>query len=32
MAAELDEHVEQFRTRPLAEAGPFTFVAATPWC
>jgi putative transposase len=28
MAAELDEHVEQFRTRPLAEAGPFTFVAA----
>ncbi len=28
MAAELDEHVEQFRTRPLADAGPFTFVAA----
>jgi putative transposase len=28
MAADLDEHVEQFRHRPLAEAGPFTFVAA----
>ena len=28
MAAELDDHVEQFRTRPLADAGPFTFVAA----
>jgi putative transposase len=28
MAKELDEHVEQFRTRSLAEAGPFTFVAA----
>jgi putative transposase len=28
MAAELDGHVEQFRTRSLAEAGPFTFVAA----
>ena len=28
MAAELDEHVEQFRTRPLADSGPFTFVAA----
>jgi putative transposase len=32
MAAELDEHVEQFRTRPLSPknggAGPFTFVAA----
>jgi transposase-like protein len=28
MAAELDEHVEQFRHRSLAEAGPFTFVAA----
>ena len=28
MAAELDEHVEQFRTRALGEAGPFTFVAA----
>jgi putative transposase len=27
MAAELDEHVEQFRTRPL-DAGPYTFVAA----
>jgi putative transposase len=28
MARELDAHVEQFRTRSLAEAGPFTFVAA----
>ena len=28
MAAELDEHVEQFRHRPLEAAGPFTFVAA----
>ncbi|HET7357230.1 MAG TPA: IS256 family transposase [Nocardioidaceae bacterium] len=28
MARELDEHVEQFRTRRLEEAGPFTFVAA----
>jgi transposase-like protein len=28
MAAGLDEHVEQFRHRSLAEAGPFTFVAA----
>ena len=28
MAKELDTHVEQFRTRPLADAGPFTFVAA----
>lgn len=28
MAAELDEHVEQFRHRPLGEAGPFTFLAA----
>ena len=28
MAAELDEHVEQFRTRRLEDAGPFTFVAA----
>ena len=28
MAAELDEHVEQFRHRPLGHAGPFTFVAA----
>jgi putative transposase len=28
MAAELDEHVEQFRHRPLNTAGPFTFVAA----
>src|SRR3954468_10472151 len=28
MATELDEHVEQFRTRPLGDARPFTFVAA----
>ncbi len=28
MAADLDEHVDQFRHRPLGEAGPFTFVAA----
>lgn len=28
MAAELDEHVAQFRHRSLVEAGPFTFVAA----
>jgi putative transposase len=28
MASELDEHVERFRTRPLADSGPFTFVAA----
>ena len=28
MAAELDEQVAQFRHRSLAEAGPFTFVAA----
>jgi transposase-like protein len=28
MARELDEQVEQFRTRRLEEAGPFTFVAA----
>ena len=28
MAADLDEHVEQFRHRPLDAAGPFTFVAA----
>jgi len=28
MAEELDEHVEQFRHRPLDAAGPFTFVAA----
>ncbi|RNM13477.1 IS256 family transposase [Micrococcus sp. RIT608] len=28
MAADLDEHVESFRHRPLDEAGPFTFVAA----
>src|SRR5262245_30262405 len=28
MAKELDAHMEQFRTRRLDEAGPFTFVAA----
>jgi len=28
MAAELDEHVDEFRHRPLADAGPFTFIAA----
>jgi putative transposase len=28
MAAELDEHVDEFRHRPLGEAGAFTFVAA----
>ncbi len=28
MAKELDEHVAEFRARSLAEAGPFTFVAA----
>jgi transposase-like protein len=28
MAADLDEQVAAFRTRPLGEAGPFTFVAA----
>ena len=28
MAADLDEHVAQFRHRPLGPAGPFTFVAA----
>jgi transposase-like protein len=28
MAAELDEHVDSFRHRPLTDAGPFTFVAA----
>ncbi|GMA18382.1 IS256 family transposase [Arsenicicoccus piscis] len=28
MAKELDEHVEQFRTRRLEDGGPFTFVAA----
>lgn len=28
MAADLDEHVEQFRHRPPGEAGPFTFVSA----
>jgi transposase-like protein len=28
MAKELDAHVEEFRTRSLAEAGPFTFLAA----
>jgi putative transposase len=28
MAKELDGHVEEFRTRSLVDAGPFTFVAA----
>jgi putative transposase len=28
MAADLDEQVSAFRTRPLGEAGPFTFLAA----
>jgi putative transposase len=28
MAVDLDEQVAAFRTRPLGEAGPFTFVAA----
>jgi putative transposase len=28
MAQDLDEHMEQFRTRRLDDAGPFTFVAA----
>ena len=28
MAADLDEQVTAFRTRPLSESGPFTFVAA----
>ena len=28
MAADLDQIVEEFRHRPLAEAGPFTFVSA----
>jgi len=28
MATDLDEQVAAFRTRPLGEAGPFTFVAA----
>ena len=28
MAADLDEQVAAFRTRPLGESGPFTFVAA----
>jgi len=28
MAQDLDEHVKEFRTRPLSEAGPFVFVAA----
>ncbi|MCE7480943.1 MULTISPECIES: IS256 family transposase [Microbacterium] len=28
MAADLDENVDQFRHRPLGDAGPFTFVAA----
>ncbi len=28
MAADLDEHVDQFRHRPLGDAGPFVFIAA----
>jgi putative transposase len=28
MAKDLDDHVAEFRTRPLGEAGPFTFMAA----
>ena len=28
MAADLDEHVDQFRHRFLDQAGPFTFVTA----
>lgn len=28
MATDLDEHVNEFRHRPLGDAGPFTFVAA----
>ena len=28
MATDLDEHITEFRTRPLGEAGAFTFVAA----
>jgi putative transposase len=28
MAADLDEQIDQFRHRPLGDAGPFTFVAA----
>jgi len=28
MAADLDDHVEEFRHRPLDTSGPFTFVAA----
>ena len=28
MAKDLDEHVEQFRTRSLVDTGPFTFVSA----
>jgi len=35
MTGGLDVHVEEFRTRPLGSdnggAGPFTFVAPTPW-
>ena len=27
MAADMDEHVREFRTRPLGDSGPFTFVA-----
>lgn len=29
MAAELDEHIEQFRHRPPDNAGPSTFVGPT---
>ena len=28
MAEDLDAHIEQFRTRRLDDAGPFTFLAA----
>lgn len=28
MTTDLDEHVEQFRHRPLGDAGPFTFISA----
>ena len=28
MAAELDEHIDAFRHRPLGDAGPFVFLAA----
>ena len=32
MAADLDEHVDQFRHRPLDQAGPFTTSLLTPAC